>query len=160
MLFESDFLETKKEVDPRNTLKSGIKSVSRQQITDAVNKAAALTAIDPVLLHAVIQVESNYNPNALSRQGAQGLMQLMPNTAKRFNVQNIYDPAQNILGGALYLRELFNLFNGNMPLILAAYNAGPQAVTKHGMKIPPYNETRLYVPKVLHCYKKLNAEKL
>ena len=159
LLIESDLLEIKKGVEPRNAPKINYDGVSRQLINDAITSAARETTIDPALLHAVIHIESNYNPNALSRQGAQGLMQLMPSTVKRFNVRNAYDATQNILGGAKYLRELHILFNGNLPLMLAAYNAGPKAVTKYGMKIPPYIETRLYVPKVLHLYKQLLAKR-
>jgi soluble lytic murein transglycosylase-like protein len=133
---------------------------SRQQISEAVASAAAQTSIEPALLHAVIRVESNYNPQALSPKGAKGLMQLMPSTARRFNVTNPYDPSQNVLAGAQYLRELHTLFNGNMPLMLAAYNAGPKAVSKHHMKIPPFIETRLYVPKVLDVYRRISAERI
>lgn len=125
---------------------------------DMVASVARQTAIEPALLHAVISVESNYNPNALSPQGARGLMQLMPGTAKRFNVHNAYDPKQNVLAGAQYLRELQTLFKGNLQLMLAAYNAGPNAVTKYGLSIPPYVETQLYVPKVLRLYQKLSPE--
>ncbi len=142
---------------PDNNLAVNNDGLSRQQIRDAVASAAAQTAIEPALLHAVIRVESNYNPKTLSPRGAQGLMQLMPSTARRFNVTNPYDPAQNVLAGAQYLRELHVLFNGNMPLILAAYNAGPRAVSKHHMRIPPFIETRLYVPKVLSVYRQLRA---
>ena len=158
LVIDSGFAEMNKAIKPEKIPETSFDRVSNQQITDAVNKAAAQTAIDPALLHAVIRVESNYNPSALSRKGAQGLMQLMPSTAKRFNVHNVYDPTQNILGGAKYLRELHTLFNGNMPLILAAYNAGPMAVTKHGLKIPPYVETQLYVPKVLQLYMQLRTK--
>ncbi|WP_231855124.1 lytic transglycosylase domain-containing protein [Candidatus Methylopumilus turicensis] len=135
----------------------GNDSWSRQQISDAVASASAQTAIDPALIHAVIRVESNYNARAVSRRGAKGLMQLMPSTARRFNVTNPYDPAQNVLAGAQYLRELHTLFNGNLTLMLAAYNAGPKSVSKHHMKIPPFMETRLYVPKVLSVYRQLRA---
>jgi soluble lytic murein transglycosylase-like protein len=132
--------------------------LSRQQVSEAVASASAQTSIDPALIHAVIRVESNYNTRAVSRRGAQGLMQLMPSTARRFNVTNPYDPAQNVLAGAQYLRELHTLFNGNMPLIIAAYNAGPKAVSKYHMRIPPFMETRLYVPKVLDVYRRIRAE--
>ncbi|MCF8158879.1 MAG: lytic transglycosylase domain-containing protein [Burkholderiaceae bacterium] len=134
--------------------------LSRQQVSEAVASASAQTSIDPALIHAVIRVESNYNTRAVSRRGAQGLMQLMPSTARRFNVTNPYDPAQNVLAGAQYLRELHTLFNGNMPLILAAYNAGPKAVSKNHMRIPPFMETRLYVPKVLDAYRRIRAERI
>ena len=134
--------------------------LSRQQVSEAVASASAQTSIDPALIHAVIRVESNYNTRAVSPRGAQGLMQLMPSTARRFNVTNPYDPAQNVLAGAQYLRELHTLFNGNMPLILAAYNAGPKAVSKNHMRIPPFMETRLYVPKVLDAYRRIGAERI
>jgi len=133
-------------------------SIPRVFFADMVASVARQTAIEPALLHAVISIESNYNPNALSPQGARGLMQLMPGTAKRFNVHNAYDPKQNVLAGAQYLRELKTLFKGNLQLMLAAYNAGPTAVTKYGLSIPPYAETQLYVPKVLRLYQQLNAE--
>jgi len=126
---------------------------------EAVAIAAQQTRLDPALLHAVIRTESAYNPKALSPRGALGLMQLMPATAKRFNLKNPYDPQQNILAGAKYLKELSTQFNGDISLVLAAYNAGPNAVLRHGYKIPPYTETRLYVPKVLGIYKKLTFNK-
>jgi soluble lytic murein transglycosylase-like protein len=145
---------------PKNTTSANANGLSRQQIIEAVASASAQTAIDPALIHAVIRVESNYNAKALSPRGAQGLMQLMPSTARRFNVTNPYDPVQNVLAGAQYLRELNNFFHGNMPLILAAYNAGPKAVTNHHMQIPPFLETRLYVPKVLDVYRRIRAERV
>lgn len=114
--------------------------------------AAKQSALDPALIHAVIAAESKHHARASSKKGAYGLMQLMPDTAKRFNVVNKNDPQQNVSAGAKYLRELLNLFNGNLPLSLAAYNAGPYAVKKHHGKIPPYQETQQYVPKVLRYY--------
>ncbi len=110
------------------------------------------SAIEPALIHAVISAESNHNPNAQSKKGAYGLMQLMPETSRRFNVKNKNDPKQNVVAGAKYLRELLNIFNGDLNLTLAAYNAGPAAVKKYGGKIPPYKETLDYVPKVLKYY--------
>jgi len=115
--------------------------------------AARETSIDPALIHAVITVESGYNPSARSSAGAVGLMQLMPETAKRYGVKNRLDPGQNIQGGARYLRDLKIMFGDNLQLVLAAYNAGEQAVVKHGMRIPPYAETVAYVPKVLQLYR-------
>jgi len=150
LLAADDFIINKEKLSTKNA-----SHATNTIITDAVISAARLTSIEPALLHAVIRVESNYNPKALSPRGAQGLMQLMPSTAKRFNVQNAYDPKQNILGGARYLRELQTLFKGNLSLVLAAYNAGPRAVAKYGFEIPPYSETRLYVPKVLNYYQQL-----
>ncbi len=116
--------------------------------------AAAATSLDAALIHAVIAVESQHNSRAVSSKGAFGLMQLMPATAKRFNVKNKNDPQQNILAGARYLRELEILYQGNINLMLAAYNAGPAAVEKYHRQIPPYLETQLYVPKVLKLYQR------
>jgi hypothetical protein len=116
--------------------------------------AAKETKVDPALIHAVITVESGYNPSARSHAGAVGLMQLMPGTAERYGVTNRLDPAQNIHGGARYLRDLKVMFGNNLQLVLAAYNAGEQAVMKYGKKIPPYRETIAYVPKVMSHYNK------
>jgi soluble lytic murein transglycosylase-like protein len=116
--------------------------------------AAKETRVDPALIHAVISVESGFNPSARSSAGAVGLMQLMPGTAKRYGVKNRLDPAQNIQGGARYLRDLQDMFDNNLQLVLAAYNAGEQAVAKYGNRIPPYRETAAYVPKVLQLYRK------
>ena len=118
-----------------------------------VSIAANETEIEPALIHAVITVESKHNPHAQSKKGAYGLMQLMPETSRRFNVLDKNNPKQNILAGAKYLRELLKLFNGDLKLSLAAYNAGPAAVQRFGGKIPPYRETVDYVPKVLKYYK-------
>jgi len=119
-----------------------------------VTEAARVNQVEAALVHAVISAESGYNPNALSRKGAAGLMQLMPDTARRYGVTNPYDPAQNIDGGARYLRYLMQLFNNDLRLALAAYNAGEQNVIKYGYRVPPYRETALYVPKVLRFYQK------
>ena len=118
-----------------------------------VSIAANETEIEPALIHAVITVESKHNPHAQSKKGAYGLMQLMPETSRRYNVLDKNNPKQNILAGAKYLRELLKLFNGDLKLSLAAYNAGPAAVQRFGGKIPPYRETVDYVPKVLKYYK-------
>lgn len=101
------------------------------------------------LVHAVIQAESAYNPRAVSHAGAVGLMQLMPATAKRFGVSDSTNPRQNIDGGVRYLRFLLDYFNNNLRLAVAGYNAGENAVIKHGSKIPPYKETRQYVTTVM-----------
>lgn len=116
--------------------------------------AAKATKVDAALIRAVISVESGYNPSARSRAGAVGLMQLMPETAKRYGVTDRLDPAQNIHGGARYLRDLKVMFDNNLQLVLAAYNAGEEAVMKYGKRIPPYRETAAYVPKVLSHYRK------
>lgn len=119
-----------------------------------VMQAASETALEPALIHAVIATESKYNARAKSNKGALGLMQLMPATARRFNVKDNNDPKQNILAGSKYLRELLNLYQGDLKLTLAAYNAGPGAVQKYSNQIPPYKETMRYVPQVLKYYKK------
>jgi len=119
-----------------------------------VTEAARANQVEAALVHAVISAESGYNPNALSRKGAVGLMQLMPDTARRYGVANPYDPAQNIDGGVRYLRYLMQLFNNDRQLAVAAYNAGEKTVIKYGYRIPPYRETALYVPKVLGFYQK------
>jgi soluble lytic murein transglycosylase-like protein len=119
-----------------------------------IHAAAEETRIDPALIHSVIVVESGYNPAARSHAGAVGLMQLMPGTAKRYGVTNRLDPAQNIRGGARYLRDLMHMFDDNLQLVLAAYNAGEHAVMKYGNRIPPYRETVAYVPRVLRLYRK------
>ncbi len=118
-----------------------------------VLQAAQLTSLEPALIHAVISVESKHNARAKSQKGAYGLMQLMPATAKRFNVKDKASTAQNILAGSQYLRELLTLFNGDLSLSLAAYNAGPGAVQKYSNRVPPYRETMHYVPKVLRYYR-------
>ncbi len=119
--------------------------------------AARAYALEPALIHAVISAESGYNPLARSAKGAKGLMQLMPDTAKRYGVDNPLDPKQNILGGAAYLSDLLKLFGNDLSLALAAYNAGEGRVMEYGYKIPPYRETKQYVPKVLSYYKKYRS---
>jgi soluble lytic murein transglycosylase-like protein len=113
-------------------------------INQAVARIAAEHSLPVQLIHSVIKVESNYNPYAVSSKGALGMMQLIPETARRFGVKNVFNPVENIQGGAKYLRYLLDLFDGSYPLALAAYNAGEAAVTKYG-GIPPYPETQNYV---------------
>ena len=108
--------------------------------------------LDPQLLHAVIKVESGYDPRALSPKGARGLMQLMPDTARRFGASDAFDPRENVQAGARYLVWLLDLFKGDIALALAGYNAGEQAVIRAGYRLPDYPETRNYVPKVLRQY--------
>jgi hypothetical protein len=113
-------------------------------IEDAVRRIAAEHALPPQLIHSVIKVESNYNTHAISSKGALGLMQLIPATARRFGVGDAFNPVENIQGGAKYLRYLLDLYNGNYPLALAAYNAGEGAVARYG-GVPPFAETQNYV---------------
>jgi len=132
--------------------KSGLaRKAGYDQVVDEVSRTYGL---ESALLHAVISVESRYNPKAVSKKGAAGLMQLMPQTAKRYGVADAFDPLQNLNGGARYLRDLLRLFNNNTSLALAAYNAGEQAVMKYGNRIPPYRETLNYVPQVLDFYQR------
>jgi soluble lytic murein transglycosylase-like protein len=107
--------------------------------------------VDPILVRAVIQVESNFNPQCTSNKGARGLMQLMPETASRYGVKKIADPEENIRGGVAYLADLLEMFSYDLPRVLAAYNAGEGAVTRHG-GIPPYSETMTYVKRALTVY--------
>ena len=117
-----------------------------------MTEAAQKYNIPLALVRAVAHAESNYDPHALSRKGASGLMQLMPNTASDMYVRDIFDARQNIFGGVRYLRVLANEFDGQMETIVAAYNAGPDAVRKYGNQVPPFEETRAYVQKVLALY--------
>lgn len=109
-------------------------------------------SVDPLLLYAIMHQESSFKRNAMSHKGARGLMQLMPPTAIRFGVTNIWDPKQNIEGGARYMRFLLDLFSGDVRLALAGYNAGEGAVMKYGYEVPPYSETREYVRRIGRRY--------
>lgn len=127
-------------------------SQNHSQYTHLIEAAASRNGLDPALLHAVIQAESSYNPGAVSHKGAMGLMQLMPGTAARYGVTDPYNPEENISGGARYLSDLLNMFDSDVALAVAAYNAGEKNVMKYGNTIPPFSETRHYVSKVLHYY--------
>lgn len=129
------------------------------QYDQIVAEVARIYGMDSALLHAVISVESNYNPKAVSRKGASGLMQLMPAIAKHYGVVDMFDPVQNLHGGAKYLRDMLLLFNNDVSLAVAAYNAGETAVVRYGNRIPPFQETRDYVPKVLNFYREYRAER-
>jgi soluble lytic murein transglycosylase-like protein len=129
----------------------------RQQYNAVVEQVAKRFGIEAALLHAVIEVESGYDPKAVSKRGAAGLMQLMPETAKRYGVEDVFDPADNLRGGAQYLAELLNMFDHDLRLALAAYNAGENAVLKYGRQIPPYRETAAYVPKVVDFYRRYQS---
>jgi soluble lytic murein transglycosylase-like protein len=137
---------------PRNAALTELRS----RYDALVREAAGAVELEPALVHAVVSVESRYNPRAVSRKGASGLMQLMPETARRYGVADVFDPAQNLRAGARYLRDLLRMFDNDLKLALAAYNAGENAVARHG-RIPPYRETLAYVPKVLAFYRQLGA---
>ena len=118
------------------------------RIDTLIKSNAARFGLDPYLVFCVIEQESQFKPFARSPKGAQGLMQLMPGTARRLGVRRPYDPAENIMGGTRYLKELMTMFSGRVDLVLASYNAGEGAVMKYGRKVPPYRETREYVKKI------------
>ncbi|TKD31642.1 lytic transglycosylase domain-containing protein [Azotobacter chroococcum] len=122
-----------------------------------VAAAAAEHGLPEALLHALIRAESNYDPHAVSPKGAAGLMQLMPDTARELGVADVWDPAANIRGGARYLKRLLEMFDQDLSLAVAAYNAGPGAVIGSGSAIPPFAETQRYVPKVLEHYRRLQS---
>ncbi|MDD5274643.1 MAG: lytic transglycosylase domain-containing protein [Methylovulum sp.] len=140
---------TFKNFSPR---KSHYSSVNKKRFTDLIEQTASKYQVDPKLVHAVIQTESAYNSTAISSAGAVGLMQLMPETARRFGVIDRNDPDQNVEGGTRYLKHLINLFEPNLHLAVAAYNAGENAVMKYNNTIPPYPETQNYVKQVLGLY--------
>ncbi|OPY72271.1 MAG: Soluble lytic murein transglycosylase precursor [Syntrophorhabdus sp. PtaU1.Bin058] len=116
---------------------------------------SSMNGVDPSLVKAVMKAESNFNPNAVSNKGAQGLMQLMPDTSRLMKVDNPFDPEENIRGGTKYLKLLDEIFEGNLELVLAAYNAGPQRVREHNMNVPPIEETKTFIKRVKHYYNKL-----
>jgi len=124
-------------------------SQRRSHYEGLIRAAAMRNRLAPELLHAVIRAESAYDATAVSSAGAIGLMQLMPATADRYDVDDIWNPADNLQGGAAYLRDLLELFDQDLRLALAGYNAGEHAVLRHGRAIPPYPETQTYVRKVL-----------
>ncbi|MBZ5588928.1 MAG: lytic transglycosylase domain-containing protein [Acidobacteriia bacterium] len=124
----------------------------RAALWPTVEETARLHGLDPRLVDLVIRMESGYNSRAVSSKGARGVMQLMPATASMYGVANVFDPLENIRAGVRYLKDLFARFNSDVSLALAAYNAGPEAVEKHG-GVPPYDETRSYVRAILMAYR-------
>lgn len=126
-------------------------------LAQLVNQVAGKYGLEAALIHAVIHVESAYNPSAVSGKGAAGLMQLMPATADRYGVRNRFDLLENLEGGAHYLHDLMQMFDRRLPLVLAAYNAGEQNVIRHGYQIPPITETRNYVNRVMQRYYDVNG---
>lgn len=124
---------------------------SQEHIDSLIEQSAGYHQVDPDLVRAVVQVESNYNPFAVSPRGAMGLMQLIPGTARRFGVSNAFDPAENLDGGIRYLKHLMEIFDGNLELSLAGYNAGENAVARN-RRVPPIRETRDYLRKINALY--------
>lgn len=122
-----------------------------------IAEAAKASGVPAALLHAVVQAESRYDPNALSPKGAAGLMQLMPDTARELGVSDVLDPASNLQGGARYLKKMLTLFDNDVELAVAAYNAGPDAVRSRGGVVPPFAETQRYVPNVMRQYRRLQG---
>ncbi|WP_415774361.1 lytic transglycosylase domain-containing protein [Paraburkholderia sp. J7] len=141
----------------RRRSRKSIGSAGFPLYADVIDEASRSFRVKPELLRAVIDVESGYNPKAVSDKGALGLMQLMPETAKRFSEGDMFNPRDNVLAGARYLRFLLDLFKDDVELTLAAYNAGENAVIRAGYRVPSLPETRLYVPRVLARYKQLLA---
>ena len=133
------------------------KDANRKRFASKIAEVARRYEVPEALLHAVITIESAYDPNAISRAGAVGLMQLMPATAKRYGVTNRRNPSANLSGGTRYLKDLLLRFDSNLELALAGYNAGENAVEKFGNRIPPFEETQNYVRKVLKLYSQHSA---
>jgi soluble lytic murein transglycosylase-like protein len=125
---------------------------------DIIKAAGERYGVDADLIHCVIAVESNFNPKAVSRKNARGLMQLVPQTAARMGVKNIFDPKENVDGGTRYLRDMLARYNNDLALALAAYNAGPEKVERYGKRVPPYTETQRYVQKIVRSYAKVKAK--
>ena len=146
-------IPTSLQMRPNAWSASGPKVVDIEKLVPIIANAARINGLDAKLVHAVIRAESGYNAHAISARGAVGLMQLIPATAQRYGVVNSHDPTENISGGTRYLRDLLKMFNGDVELALAGYNAGENAVIRAGHRIPPYPETMAYVPKVLQFYR-------
>ena len=127
-------------------------TTGNSDVDNYIVESGKRNSVDPLLLYSIMHQESSFKPRAMSNKGARGLMQLIPSTASRFGVTNIWDPKQNIEGGARYMRFLLNLFNGDVRLALAGYNAGEGAVMKYGYQVPPYSETREYVRRIGNRY--------
>ncbi len=147
---------TNSRFQPWSGLKNILSPQSRElraesRVSTLISQLSSLHKVDPSLVKAIIRVESNFNPNAISPKGAQGLMQLMPQKAEALDINNPFDPRQNIYGGVKHLRYLLDLFQGNVALALAAYNAGENAVLRY-KTIPPFPETREYVKRVMSLY--------
>ena len=149
--------QTKAEVKKEGKTMRIASALKSESFEPFISTAGERFSVDPDLIRAVIRAESNFNPLAVSPKGATGLMQLMPGTAEDLGVADPFDPGENILGGAKYLSRLLDTLNGNLPLALAAYNAGPLRVIGQN-RIPPIKETHDYVARVLRYYKKFNND--
>lgn len=132
-------------------------STGRPKLDALIRHSGAKYGVDPYLIFCVMEQESHFNAYAVSPKGARGLMQLMPGTGARFGVRRPFDPAQNIAGGARFLKQLLQRFNGRVDLVLASYNAGEGAVAKFGGRVPPYRETRNYVKRVGYRYRQVKS---
>ncbi|AMP37636.1 MULTISPECIES: lytic transglycosylase domain-containing protein [Ralstonia solanacearum species complex] len=137
--------------------RAAVSAVDMSRFSDIIVEAGRKWNVQPELLRAIIAVESKFNPRAVSKRGARGLMQLMPETARRFTAGDLFDPRANVLAGAQYLRFLLDLFGGDIELAVAAYNAGENAVIRAGYRIPAFAETRSYVPAVMAHYRRLST---
>ena len=157
--FKSILDEKMAQDKPENSIEKISFKNSRENIENLIEKYAQENNLDPDFIKAVVKQESGFNPDAKSKCGAMGLMQLMPQTAKGLGVVDAFDPEQNIEGGVKYLKSMLNRFNNDPKLALAAYNAGPAAVQKYG-DIPPYKETQNYVKNILASYEAIKGGKL
>ena len=144
-------------IEPSSTAGTELRAKAAP-FSDLIDEAAGHANVSPALLRAVIAVESAFDPKAVSRKGAQGLMQLLPATARRYGVHRPLDPRDNLRGGASYIRDLLKRYGNDLELALAAYNAGEDAVDRHGRTIPPFPETQAYVPAVLRFYRRFLAD--
>ncbi len=136
---------------PKQAASGQARTAARSDLDRVIQRSASRHQVDPDLVRAIIRVESNYNPYAVSSRGAQGLMQLIPATARRFGVRDVFDPSANLEGGIRYLKHLINRYNGDLELVLAAYNAGENAVSRHN-GVPPFRETQNYLRKISQIY--------
>ena len=157
--FKSILDEKMAQDKPENSIEKISFKNSRENIESLIKKYAQKNNLDPDFIKAVVKQESGFNPDAKSKCGAMGLMQLMPQTAKGLGVVDAFDPEQNIEGGVKYLKSMLNRFNNDPKLALAAYNAGPAAVQKYG-DIPPYKETQNYVKNILASYEAIKGGKI
>lgn len=153
---EREELETLAESDSSSKKGRGW-TTGNAKIDGLIKQNGAKYGVDPYLIFCVMEQESHFNARALSPKGARGLMQLMPGTSARFGIRRPSDPAQNIAGGARYLKQLIGQFNGRIDLVLASYNAGEGAVMKFGRKVPPYRETRDYVKRISYRYRRAKS---